>query len=355
MDLLKVEAGIEVRAPRAPSKRWWPGSSWSDTRASAISRSPRARCSTRPPQRPSRARPAGPASRRGSRAAQARVPTLGPPRLVKKPTLVKPHEAHPEGDAPRRPPRSRDPRARAPRARRGAGGGSRRRRRSRVPAEVHHEPAPADVAPEPPAPAPVVEVEPTPAPVAAPPDCRVRRPRLSPRPRQPPPLRPAPRVHRVSPAASCRRAFDCAWKNLARRRRPRRRWCHAAPSCRCSRPGASCASPSGHAAAPLALGPVPSATASYPSGRPVGRHDARDDGSAAPAAVAAGPRPACRSPAAPACRAGPRPPYGQQFRPRPTGGQRPSARRGALQRMPSSVAPGGAAADHPASSRSPRA
>jgi len=36
---------------------------------------------------------------------------------------------------------------------------------------------------------------------------------------------------------------------------------------------------------------------------------------------------------------GPRPPYGQQFRPRPAGGQRSSQRRDALQRMPSAAAP----------------
>ena len=208
------------------------------------------------------------------------VPTLGPPRLVKKPTLVKPHEAHHEGEAaeshhaPEIHEHEHHEPAEAPEAEAPA-------QHVEVHAEVHHEPAPVEVAPEPPPPAPVAEVEPTPAPVAAAPEVD------------------APAAPVAAPAAAAH--------TPAHSRQPGR---FVPPSIRLRVEEPGQAPPTAPPLVPRrTVVPVqppprpapprpvtPPATGARPGGRgkpllsvrpPVGWHDARDDGRTASAAVAA--------------------------------------------------------------------
>ena len=166
------------------------------------------------------------------------VPTLGPPRLVKKPTLVKPaHEAHPEGEA-RHSPRAEVHEPEHHEAHEPAAVETRRlrrkctrkcttslrrsrwRRNRRLPRRCPFRLRWSRSSPR------RWLRRPKPCAATARSARRAGRRRAN---TAPPPRR------RDQPAVSCRRAFACAWKNLARRLRPRRHSCLAAPSCRCSR------------------------------------------------------------------------------------------------------------------------
>ncbi len=256
------------------------------------------------------------------------VPTLGPPRLVKKPTLVKPHEAHHEGEAaeshhaPEIHEHEHHEPAEAPEAEAPA-------QHVEVHAEVHHEPAPVEVAPEPPPPAPVAEVEPTPAPVAAAPE--VAAPVAAPAAAAHTPAHSRQPGRFVPPSIRLRVEEPGQAPPTAPPLVPRRTVVPVQPPPRPAPP---------RPVTPPATGARPSAVGnrSYPSGRPSGGMTPAMMGGPRP--LPSQPvRPGVPQPGRPGMPGGPRPPYGQQFRPRPTGGQRPSARRDALQRMPSSVAP----------------
>jgi translation initiation factor IF-2 len=258
------------------------------------------------------------------------VPTLGPPRLVKKPTLVKPHEAHPEGEAAE---------SHAPELHEAEHHESTEAHvaetaapPAEVHAEVHHEPAPVEVAPEPPP--PVAEVEPTPAPIAA--AAEAAAPVATPAPAA---HTPAPPVHSrqpgrfVPPSIRLRVEEPGQAPPTAPPLVPRRTVVPVQPPPRPAPPRPVTPPAPGARPAPGGVG-----NRSYPSGRPSGGMTPAMMGGPRP--LPSQPvRPGVPQPGRPGMPGGPRPPYGQQFRPRPTGGQRPSARRDALQRMPSSVAP----------------
>jgi len=285
------------------------------------------------------------AARKGGAAPEPpkpAVPTLGPPRLVKKPTLVKPaHEAHPEGEvadthhaAEVHEPEHHE--AHEPAAVEAAAPAP------EVHAEVHHEPAPIEVAPEPPpappvpTPAPVAEIEPAPvaaapeAPAAAPPAQPVVPAAAAPTPAPAAPAtRPAGRF--VPPSIRLRVEEPGQAPPTAPPLVPRRTVVPVQPPPRPAPPRPVTPPPTG--TRPGGVG-----NRSYPSGRPSGGMTPAMLGGPRP--LPSQPvRPGVPQPGRPGMPGGPRPSYGQQFRPRPTGGQRPSARRDALQRMPSSVAP----------------
>jgi translation initiation factor IF-2 len=242
------------------------------------------------------------------------VPTLGPPRLVKKPTLVKP--AAEPGLAPAA-------------------------SVTEVSAEAPHVEAPTppaapvssapDVAPaaeatgEPPAQPPVAEPEHVPAPAAA---ASAGEPPSAPSTPAPPP-RPSGRF--VPPSIRLRVEEPGQAPPQAPPLVPKRAIVPQQP------PRPAPPRPVTPQAPPRAAGPR---TAYTPSGRPTGGMTP---------AMLGGPRPLPSQPVRPnqpgmpprpGMPQGPRPPYGQQYRPRPAGGhQRPSQRRDALQRMPSPAAP----------------
>ncbi len=241
------------------------------------------------------------------------VPTLGPPRLVKKPALVKP-AALVETSAPVEAPEAHVPEAfEAPSV--------------EVPEPVAVE---APVAAEVPAPPPVLEE--MPEPVAAPPQeaepAAAAEPTIEvPAPAAPPaPARPAGRF--VPPSIRLRVEEPGQAPPQAPPLVPKR---------------AVVPQPPPRPAAPRAT-TAPSQTAR--PGAPRAPYGARPAGGMTPAMLG-GPRPLPSQPVRPGqppvgrpgMPGGPRPPYGQQFRPRPAGGQRSSQRRDALQRMPSAAAP----------------
>jgi len=271
------------------------------------------------------------------------VPTLGPPRLVKKPTLVKPavaagepvtapaamaaapgpeveevpppvvEAAPPPAAAPMAPPAALEP---APAAE-----------------AVGVEAPPAAVAP----PAPAAET--APSPMAAAPPAAPAEPPAAAAPAAPvaPPAPPAParpagrfvppsiRLRVEEPGQAPPQAPPLVPKRAVVPQQPPR---PAAPPRPTPPPGQP----------PRPGGPR---TSYSPSGRPTGGMTP---------AMLGGPRPLPSQPVRPNQPGmpprpgmpgqGPRPPYGQQFRPRPAGGhQRGSQRRDALQRMPSPAAP----------------
>ena len=269
--------------------------------------------------------------------AKPAVPTLGPPRLVKKPTLVKPQEAHPEGEPaeshhapevhePEHYEVAETPVVETPTP------------HAEVHAEAHHEPAAVEVAPEPEPPSAVAEVEPTPAPLAAASESAAP---TAPHAAQEAPVAaapaPTPTTHSrqpgrfVPPSIRLRVEEPGQAPPTAPPLVPRRTVVPVQPPPRPAPPRP--VTPAAPGARPGGVG-----NRSYPSGRPSGGMTPAMMGGPRP--LPSQPvRPGVPQPGRPGMPGGPRPPYGQQFRPRPTGGQRPSARRDALQRMPSSVAP----------------
>jgi translation initiation factor IF-2 len=253
------------------------------------------------------------------------VPTLGPPRLVKKPTLVKP--AAPAGDpasgpsavAVAAPPEAED----APEA-----------PALETPAQAapaaSAAPAAAEAAPEPAVEAPPAPVQPssTSEPAAAP--AAAAAPAQAPRSQAPAaPPRPAGRF--VPPSIRLRVEEPGQAPPQAPPLVPKRAIVPQQPA----RPV-----PPPRPATPQGPQRPGGPRAPYsPGGRPTGGMTP---------AMLGGPRPLPSQPVRPnqpglpprPGMPGQRPPYGQQFRPRPAGGhQRPAQRRDALQRMPSPAAP----------------
>ena len=271
-----------------------------------------------------------PARKGGAPAEPPRpaVPTLGPPRLVKKPLLVKPigepavAHAAPGGsdahdavaEAPVEAPTTPEP---APAAGTSAAAGS------------HPVPALADepVA-ESPAPAAPAEAQAEPAPIAA--GAASAEPVAAP---APPPAPPRPTGRFVPPSIRLRVEEPGQAPPQAPPLVPKRAIVPQQPP----RPAAPRPAGPPQSQPPRPGGPR---TTYSPSGRPTGGMTP---------AMLGGPRPLPSQPVRPnqpglpprpGMPGGPRPPYGQQFRPRPSGGhQRPAQRRDALQRMPSPAAP----------------
>ncbi|MCC7181404.1 MAG: translation initiation factor IF-2 [Acidobacteria bacterium] len=251
------------------------------------------------------------------------VPTLGPPRLVKKPTLVKPAAAAPE-----------------------------------APAAME---APAPEAVEPPAPVPVeavaaeppVEIEVPPPAAAAPAPVAIEE-------APEPPVEPAPPV--AEPAAATAEpvakpaAPPAPPAPPAAPARPAGRFVPPSIRLRVEEPGqappqAPPLVPKRAIVPPQPPRPTPTPRPTPPPqparpGGPRPPYGSRPAGGMTPAMLG-GPRPLPSQPVRPGqpppgrpgMPGGPRPPYGQQFRPRPGGGPRPAQRRDALQRMPSAAAP----------------
>jgi len=270
------------------------------------------------------------AKKGGAAAEPARpaVPTLGPPRLVKKPTLVKPAAPPAEEETPVA---AEPPTPHAPDV-------------VEAPAPMPVEPAAveAPVMAEAPAPAaPVVEEVPEPAAAPEPPPAiepaaaaaePVAEPGATAEPEAPgtaepppPPARPAGRF--VPPSIRLRVEEPGQAPPKAPPLVPKRAVVPQQPP----RP----------AATPRPTPPPPTPR----PGVPRSPYSSRPAGGMTPAMLG-GPRPLPSQPVRPGQppmarpgMPGPRPPYGQQFRPRPSGGQRPSQRRDALQRMPSAAAP----------------
>jgi translation initiation factor IF-2 len=268
-----------------------------------------------------KAKSGGPARKPGAPVEPPRpaVPTLGPPRLVKRPALVKPAGEPVAPAAEATAPEAladailAEPTAEAPAAKAApAGGGSEPARA----AEVAAEPATSSAPPEP-------EQAPSPAAAAAAPDAPqgVERPAAPARPAGrfvPPSIR----LRVEEPGQAPPQAPPLVPKRAIVPQQPPR---PAAP-----RPPAASQTPAARTGAPR-----PSYS---PSGRPTGGMTP---------AMLGGPRPLPSQPVRPSQPGlpprpgmpgqGPRPPHGQQFRPRPAG-PRPH-RRDALQRMPSPAAP----------------
>jgi translation initiation factor IF-2 len=248
------------------------------------------------------------------------VPTLGPPRLVKKPTLVKP--ATDPATAPSAPAAVAESPLDAPHA--------------EGPAPV---PPAASMAPSvetEPAPEPTTELvarpaadqpEPVLAPAAA--ATSVTEPSASPK---APPTPPRPSGRFVPPSIRLRVEEPGQAPPQAPPLVPKRAIVPQQPP----RPA-----PPRPVTPPQPPRPAGPRTSYTPSGRPTGGMTP---------AMLGGPRPLPSQPVRPNQPGlpprpgmpgpGPRPPYGQQFRPRPAGGhQRPAQRRDALQRMPAPAAP----------------
>jgi len=270
--------------------------------------------------------------------AKPAVPTLGPPRLVKKPALVKPaHETHAEAE-----PAEVGHAAEAHEPEHQAPAEIHAEEAPAAHAETHveaaREPAPVEAAPEPPAAVaspPVVEAEPAAdaaapeAPAPAEPEVPAAAAAAAPAPAAPAPPRSSGRF--VPPSIRLRVEEPGQAPPTAPPLVPRRTVVPVQPP---PRP----APPRPVTPAPPANRPAGAGNRSYPSGRPSGGMTPAMLGGPRP--LPSQPvRPGMPPPARPGMPGGPRPPYGQQFRPRPTGGQRPSQRRDALQRMPSSQAP----------------
>jgi translation initiation factor IF-2 len=248
------------------------------------------------------------------------VPTLGPPRLVKKPTLVKP-AAPVEAPVSVEAPVAHVPEVVEPPS-----------------AAEAHEPVAieAPVAAEAPAPPSLIEEVPEPVAAHAPPPvvepavAGAAEPAIEPQvaPVPPAPAAPArPSGRFVPPSIRLRVEEPGQAPPQAPPLVPKRAVVPQQPP------------------RPTAARPAPAMSQTPRPGAARPPYGARPAGGMTPAMMG-GPRPLPSQPVRPAQppmgRPGMpgRPPYGQQFRPRPTGGgQRPSQRRDALQRMPSAVAP----------------
>ncbi|MCC7031676.1 MAG: translation initiation factor IF-2 [Acidobacteria bacterium] len=246
------------------------------------------------------------------------VPTLGPPRLVKKPTLVRPAISGAEAPGVVDLPAPTAPAAVEPLA--------------PEPAELMAVEAPVVAEVPPPAPAPAPVIEEGPAPTAA------------------------PTPAEAEPAATAEPAAEPAAPLVpAPPARPAGRFVPPSIRLRVEEPGqappqAPPLVPKRAVVPPQPPRPVPAPrqTPPPPPGRPGASrpsYGSRPAGGMTPAMLG-GPRPLPSQPVRPGQppvarpgMPGPRPPYGQQFRPRPAGGPRPSQRRDALQRMPSAAAP----------------
>jgi len=307
----------------------------------------------------SKARKPGPATPEPPKPA---APTLGPPRLVKKPTLIKPAPAtltdeadHAETHAEPQPVAEMhadadhvvvtEP-ARDVSAEAAAAPESVLTPAVEVPAPAVPPPPPVE-APPATLTAPQVHVEAT---VETPPTPPVSAPHVS------EPVTETPSVVRWKAVS--------APSELPREPRPSGRFIPPSIRLRVEEPGQAPPTapplmpkrtvvpqqPARPAVAPRATG-----TLATPTPRPGGPRGAYPMGSRPPgtAAMLGGPRPLPSAPIRPGMTpggipgrpgmpapGGPRPPYGQSFRPRPTGGgQKPSQRRDALQRMPSAPPP----------------
>lgn len=318
--------------------------------------------------KPVKAKKPGPAAPEPPKPA---APTLGPPRLVKKPTLIKP--------APSAGPSSDDMAGLAgesePHTYAEAAAEAVAHDHPRVPAEPEIE-VPAAAAPAPPPPPPVVEPplaappatvvarpEP-PAPVVAAPEVSVEPPVTAPP--APAAVAPVPEPAPPSPAVPvvpAKPAQAAAPAEPVREQRPTGRFIPPSIRLRVEEPGQ--APPTAPPLVPKrtmvpqqpprpAVPPRATGTLATPTPRPGAPRGAYPMGSRPPgtAAMLGGPRPLPSAPIRPGTGpggvpgrpgmpppGGSRPPYGQ-FRPRPTGGgQKPSQRRDALQRMPSAPPP----------------
>jgi len=318
--------------------------------------------------KPVKAKKPGPAAPEPPKPA---APTLGPPRLVKKPTLIKPatsaasssdemadvaggsepsaySEAASEASAYDQPPLPAEPEIEV--------------RVAAAPA-----PPPPPVVEPPPAapPAPVVSQPEPPAPVVAAPEVPVEPPLTAPPApvavaTVPEPAPPSPAV----PVAQAKPAPAVASPEPVREQRPTGRFIPPSIRLRVEEPGQ--APPTAPPLVPKrtvvpqqpprpTVPPRATGTLATPTPRPGAPRGAYPMGSRPPgtAAMLGGPRPLPSAPIRPGMSpggvpgrpgmpppGGPRPPYGQSFRPRPTGGgQKPSQRRDALQRMPSAPPP----------------
>jgi len=279
-----------------------------------------------------KAKGAGPGKKPGAPVEPPKpaVPTLGPPRLVKKPVLVKPAGEPSEAPVPAAPVRAIEPtevvEVTAPEAPVVAP----------VSVAVPEQPPVVEPVGEPvavpPAPATVQAVPELPAAaVAAAPAAPEAPPAAAPEAPAAPP-RPAGRF--VPPSIRLRVEEPGQAPPQAPPLVPRRQVVPQQPP----RPVAPPRPTTPPGQPPRPGGPR---TSYSPSGRPTGGMTP---------AMLGGPRPLPSQPVRPSQPGmpprpgmpgqGPRPPYGQQFRPRPVGGhQRPSQRRDALQRMPSPSAP----------------
>jgi len=253
-------------------------------------------------------------SRKGGAPEPAKpaAPTLGPPRLVKKPTLVKPAiEAAPEteeaahAEAFEAPPAESEPAAEIVAA---------------TEAAETAPPAPATVVEPEPEAAPGVTEEPAGAPVAAAPEppAAPDAPVVS-----PPRARPAGRF--VPPSIRLRVEEPGQAPPTAPPLVPRR----VLPPQPPPRPATPRPAPPAQTARPAGGRPP------YPGGRPAG---------GTTPSMLGGPRPLPSQPVRPGQIPGRpgmpgRPPYGHGHRPRPSGRPRASQRRDALQRMPAAAAP----------------
>jgi translation initiation factor IF-2 len=303
----------------------------------------------------SKARKPGPAAPEPAKPA---APTLGPPRLVKKPTLVKPPSSADEVEPSEHAPVA----SAAPAA------------DVEMPPATESVPVMPEVIEEPPAPAPVAapqvvappapeRIEP-PAPVVPAPEVRVEAPVDAP----PPPVA-VPEVSEPEPAAAPTPVpppVVAAPPPPEPPREPRFTGRFVPPSIRLRVEEPGQAPPTAPPLVPKrtvvpqqpprpTVPPRATGTLANPTNRPGGPRGAYPMGSRPPgtAAMLGGPRPLPSPPVRPGMTpggfpgrpgmpppGGPRPPYGQSYRPRPTGGgQKPSQRRDALQRMPSAPPP----------------
>jgi len=307
------------------------------------------------------AKPTGKARKPGPAApepAKPAAPTLGPPRLVKKPTLVKPSSSTDEIEPSEHAPVASAapavdvvmPPATEPVA--------------VLPEVIEEPPAPVPVAaPQVVAPPPPERIEP-PTPVVPAPEVRVEAPVEAP----PPPVA-VPEVPEPAPAAVTAPVpppVAAAPPPPEPPREPRFTGRFVPPSIRLRVEEPGQAPPTAPPLVPKrtvvpqqpprpAVAPRATGTLANPANRPGGPRGAYPMGSRPPgtAAMLGGPRPLPSPPVRPGMTpggfpgrpgvpppGGPRPPYGQSFRPRPTGGgQKPSQRRDALQRMPSAPPP----------------
>jgi translation initiation factor IF-2 len=315
--------------------------------------------------KPVKAKKPGPAAPEPPKPA---APALGPPRLVKKPTLIKPatsaaassdemaaltggsepveySEAAPEAPVDVQPPVPVEPEIEVPAA-----------------AAPAPPPPPAVEPPAPPAPA-VSQPEP-PAPVAAAPEVPLEPPVTAPAPVAVAPVTESTPPTPAMPAPEAKPAPAVAPAEQIREQRPTGRFIPPSIRLRVEEPGQ--APPTAPPLVPKrtvvpqqpprpAVPPRATGTLATPTPRPGGPRAPYPMGSRPPgtAAMLGGPRPLPSPPIRPGMSpggmpgrpgmpppGGPRPPYGQSFRPRPTGGgQKPSQRRDALQRMPSAPPP----------------
>ena len=293
--------------------------------------------------KPVKAKKPGPAAPEPPKPA---APALAPPRLVKKPTLIKPATSAAA---------SSDEMA-------GLAGGS-------EPVDYSEGAPEAPVYVQPPVPVePEFEVPAAAAPVPPPPPTVEPAPAAPPAPAvsQPKPPNPVAAVTEPAPPAPAMPAPEAkpAPAEPVREQRPTGRFIPPSIRLRVEEPGQ--APPTAPPLVPKrtvvpqqpprpAVPPRATGTLASPTPRPGGPRGPYPMGSRPPgtAAMLGGPRPLPSPPIRPGMSpggmpgrpgmpppGGPRPPYGQSFRPRPTGGgQKPSQRRDALQRMPSAPPP----------------